>query len=153
MRWEVLVRREVEPLIDGLRGKRAGYGAAVRQLELDPCVEFSTEDGGARPFAYRLSGPLAPKVCGLHLKYGYRLAFTMRPPDRDGIAGIVDILYVGTRDTRNRSRDTWQIVHELFDEENPPEGHLRPPCCGDGLPAMDDTELTEFMSRLRRLLR
>jgi hypothetical protein len=107
VRWEVLVRREVEPLIDALKGKRAGYGAAVRQLELDPCVEFPTDDGGTRSFAYRLSGPLAPKVCGLH----------------------------------------------LFDDENTPDGHLRPPCCGDGLPAIDDTELAEFMSRLRRLLR
>jgi hypothetical protein len=153
VRWDVLVRREVAPLIDALKGKRAGYGDAIRQLELDPCVEFPTDDGGTRPFAYRLSGPLAPKVCGLRLKYGYRLAFTMRPPDRDGIAGVVDILYVGTRDTRDRSTDTWQIVHELFGEENPPADHLRPPCCRNGRPAIDDAELDEFLLRLRRFLR
>ena len=32
----------------------------------------------------------------------------------------VVILYVGKRDTRKRSRDIWQIIHDLFDTENPP---------------------------------
>ena len=152
MPWEVVVRRAVEPLIDALKGKRAGFGDAVRQLEIDPCVEFERPSGDPRPFAYRLSGPLEPKVCGVHLKRGYRLAFTMRPPDRDDIDGIVEILYVGRRDTRDRSKDTWQIVHDLFGEANPPEGHLRPPCCRAGLPEVDPRELDEFMQRLRRLL-
>jgi hypothetical protein len=151
--WEVVVRREVEPLIDALKGKRAGYGDAVRQLEIDPCAEFERPAGDPRPFAYRLSGPLEPKVCGVHLKRDYRLAFTMRPADRDGIDGIVEILFVGRRDTRDRSKDTWQIVHDLFGEENPPEGHLRPPCCRDGLPALDPHELDDFMQRLRRFVR
>lgn len=153
MGWDVVVRREVEPLINALKGKRAGYGHAVGQLETDPCAEFERPDGDRRPFAYRLSGPLEPKVCGVHLRRGYRLAFTLRPPDGDDIEGIVEILYVGTRDTRDRSRDTWQIIHDLFDEENPAAGHLRPPCCGDGLPELASGELDEYMRRLRNLLR
>lgn len=153
MGWDVVVRREVEPLIDALRGKRAGYGEAVRQLETDPCAEFQRPDGDPRPFAYRLSGPLEPKVCGVHLRRGYRLACSLRPPDNDDIEGTVEILYVGTRDTRDRSKDTWQIVHDLFDEQNPVTDHLRPPCCRDGLPELAPDELEDFMRRLRDLLR
>ena len=153
MPWEVVVRREVEPLIDALKGKRAGYGDAVRQLEINPCVEFERSDGDRRPFAYRLSGPLEPKVCGVHLKRDYRLAFTMRLPDRGDIDGIVEILFVGRRDTRDRSKDTWQIVHDLFGEDNPPADHLRPPCCHNGGPNVGAEELDEFMRRLRQFLR
>jgi len=148
-----VVRREVEPLIDALKGRRAGYGNAVRQLEIDPCAEFERPDGEPRPFAYRLSGPLEPKVCGVHLNRDYRLAFTMRQPDRDEIDGIVEILFVGRRDTRDHSKDTWQIVHDLFGEENPPAGQLRPPCCQGGLPELAPQELDEFMQRLRRFVR
>ena len=153
MPWDVVVRREVEPLVDALKGRRAGYGDAVRQLETDPCAEFERSGGDPRPFAYRLSGPLQPKVCGVRLRRGYRLAFTMRPPDRDEIDGVVEILFVGRRDTRDRSKDTWQIVHDLFGEENPTTGHLRPPCCRDGLPELDADELDEFIHRLRQFLR
>lgn len=104
MPWEVVVRREVEALIDALQGKRAGYGNAVRQLEIDPCAEFERPDGDPRPFAYRLSGPLEPKVRGVRLKRDHRLAFTMRTPDRDDSDGIVEILFVGRRDTRDRAK-------------------------------------------------
>jgi hypothetical protein len=151
--WDVIVRRELRPLIDALKGKKTGYPAAYQQLCRDPCAEFPTADGRTAPFAYRLSGPLRPKVCGTHVKRGYRLAFSMRPSDDDRYEGIVEILYVGTRDTRDRSKDTWTIVHDLFGEQNPPDQHLRPPCCQDGLPVIDEDELAEFMRRLRRLLR
>jgi hypothetical protein len=34
--WEVVVRREVRPMIDDLRDKRAGYGQVERELERYP---------------------------------------------------------------------------------------------------------------------
>lgn len=77
----------------------------------------------------------------------------MRHAEDEGYEGRVVILYVCKRDTRERSRDIWQIIHDLFDTENPPAGHLRRPCCDDGLPRVDETELQEFMDRLQRLLR
>ncbi|MGA2929645.1 MAG: hypothetical protein ABSG43_27375 [Solirubrobacteraceae bacterium] len=65
------------------------------------------------------------KVCGAHLSDDYRVAFTMRPPDREGIDGIIDVLYIGRRDTRQRHNDIWDIVHNLFGVENPKSDHLR----------------------------
>jgi hypothetical protein len=150
--WDVVVRRELRPLIDALAGKRAGYVDAYAQLQRDPCVEYPTAKG-KRPFAYRLSGPLEPKVCGVRLKWGYRLAFTMRASTEEKYQGRVEVLYVGKRDTRDRARDVWQIVHDLFDVENPPADHVRPPCCELGLPAVDERELAEFMDALSKLLR
>jgi len=150
--WEVVVRRAVRPLIDALAGKRTGYRDAYEQLQQDPCLVRSTPQG-PRPFAYRLSGPLEPKVCGVHLKRDYRLAFSMQPAEDEEYEGRVMILYAGKRDTRERSHDIWQIVHDLFDTENPSAGHLRPPCCDEGRPHLDEMELVEFMDRLRRLLR
>jgi hypothetical protein len=150
--WEVLVRLEVRPLIDALAGKRAGYADVYAQLQRDPCAEHTTREG-KRPFAYRLSGPLEPRVCGVHLRNGYRLAFSMqRAVDKDH-EGRVIILYIGKRDTRDRSRDVWRIVHDLFKAESPSADHLRPSCCERGLPALDQGELDEFMLRLRHLLR
>lgn len=147
------MRREVRPLIDALKGHSAGYQTAYEQLSNDPCVAFSKKDGSTRPFAYRLSGPLEPKVCGVHLKNGYRLAFTMHPSDDPACEGAVEILYVGGRDTRDRSRDIWTVVHDLFGEQNPSAGHLRPPCCEDTQPTINEAELADFMKRLRRLIR
>lgn len=148
--WDVIVRTPVRPLVDAVAGKRIGYGAAFGQLCADPCASFPTADGTTRPFAYRLSGPLGKKVCGLHLKRGYRLAFTMRPAESPEHEGIVEILYVGERDTRQRSKDAWTVVHHIFGEMNPLSGHLRPPCCEEGLPEIDEQELLEVMDRLRR---
>ncbi len=151
--WDVVVSRELRPLVDSLKGKATGYSAAYRQLEQNPCAEFASDADTARSFAYRLSGPLASTVCGVRLKRGYRLAFTLRPPEASDFDGIVIILYVGLRDTRDRSRDIWTIVHDLFGVSNPPSGHLRPPCCGDGLAEIDDHEMAQFMTRLQTILR
>lgn len=150
--WEVVVRRELRPLIDALAGKGTGYAAAYEQLRRDPCAERMTP-AGKRPFAYRLSGSLEPKVCGVHLKRGYRLAFSMQISGSEEYEGRVIILYVGERDTRDRSRDIWQIVHDLFHTENPTSDHLRPPCCDGGRPQLDEREVDDFMRRLRRFLR
>jgi hypothetical protein len=40
--WDVIVRRELRPVIDALAGKRTGYGDAYAQLQRDPCVEYPT---------------------------------------------------------------------------------------------------------------
>jgi len=142
-------------MVDDLKGKRTGYGAAFTQLGKGFCVEFPMKDGGARPFAYRLSGPLQPRVCGVHLKNDYRLAFTARTPhDADpNLNGYVEVLYVGTRDTRDRTEDVWDIVHGLFEVENPKTDHLRPPCCEGSLPSMDEAEVQAYMKRLAKFLR
>jgi hypothetical protein len=151
--WKVVARRAVRPLIDDLKGERAGYAAAYEQLARDPCAIYpGGSDGDARPFAYRLSGPLERKVCGVHLRNGYRLAFTMTASDDPQYVGVVEVLYVGTRDTRDRSRDVWDIVHDLFEVQNPRAGHLRPPCCEGQLPDMEESEIQEFMDRLRRFV-
>ena len=149
--WDVKVHPEVRPLIDALKGNKSGYSDAYKQLVSNPCAELPTKDGKSRPFAYRLSGPLQERVCGLHLKRGYRLAFTMHDPETEEHEGIVEVLYAGTRDTRKRAKDAWTIVHHICDEENPPSGHLKPPCCQSGRPDMDEDKLGEVMDRLRRL--
>lgn len=126
--WDVLVRRELTPLLDALRGKRAGWAAVEAQLKRDPCQEFARPDGPSRPLAYRLTGKLQPMVCGAHLKGTYRVAFSMRSPDRPGIEGIVDVLFLGKRDTRQRAGDVWTVVHDLFGVENPPAGRATDLC-------------------------
>lgn len=52
--------------------------------------------------AYRLSGPLQPIVCGVHLRNGYRLAYTTQ--EHAGTRGGRDvvILYVGKNDDLSR---------------------------------------------------
>jgi hypothetical protein len=63
--YEVITPRAVAPLIAQLRGQRAGYAAAYAELARDPCSETLG--------AYRLSGPLEPSVCGVHLRNEWRL--------------------------------------------------------------------------------
>lgn len=87
-------------MINALAGKRAGYGEAYAQLQRDPCVQYPTvkespTTKGERPFAYRLSGPLESKVCGVRLKRGYRLAFTMGASTGRKYQGCIEVLYVG----------------------------------------------------------
>ena len=146
--FSVLVPPAVQAEIDKLAGKRAGYGAVRRQLGADPCDETLA--------AYRLSGPLEPVVCGVHLKRGYRLAFTTQPPlvpaDDDRV--VVIVLYVGKREPGHRTDDDiWDILHDLFGVENPPAGHQKPPCCEGALPKIVDTQLDDFLRALRRFQR
>jgi hypothetical protein len=144
--YEVVTPRAVQPYIDALQGKRAGYRAAFEQLQRDPC---SKELG-----AYRLSGPLEPRVCGLHLKRGYRLAFTMQPAETKDEPARVVILYVGKREPRHRDSDVWNVVHDLFGVENLPANHVKPPCCGEvDIPDLGDAELDAFLKALRALSR
>lgn len=128
----------------GLRGKRLGMAETLRLLAQDPCAPELD--------ARRLSGPLEPVVCGVHLARGYRLAFTSQPQARHRSARVV-VLYIGRRDTRHRQGDIWEILHELFDLDNPPDQHLRPPCCEEGMPTIGEEELDSFVDRLRRFQR
>lgn len=130
-----------------LAGKRAGYVRVREMLGRNPCDPDLN--------AYRLSGPLKPKVCGLHLKNGYRLAFSMQPPDVHDLRGRVVILYVGKREPGHRAgaRDVWDLLHELFGTESPAEGHHKPPCCDEDRPQIRDDELLEFISTLRAVQR
>lgn len=138
------VHREIE----SLAGKSAGYANARRLLGADPC---QGELG-----AYRLSGPLAPVVCGARLKNGYRLAFTTQPPmvpADDGRTRVV-VLYVGKREAGHRTQsDVWDVIHDLFGVDNPPSGHHKPPCCASDVPAIGDKELESFLMALRQLQR
>lgn len=135
------VQREIE----ALAGKGAGYADARRRLGGDPCDPTLG--------AYRLSGPLAPIVCGLHLRRGYRVAFTMQPADDPDARTQVVILYVGKRQPRQRDGDIWELVHDLFAVENPPADHRKPPCCDGTEPRIDSEELAAFLRALRRMQR
>lgn len=146
--FNVLVPPPVQAEINALAGKRAGYGNARRLLGTDPCHPDLK--------AYRLSGPLAPVVCGAHLKQGYRLAFTTQSPlvpDEDDRTLVV-VLYVGKREPGHRTKnDVWDVLHDLFHVENPPSGHDKPPCCDTAMPQIDDNDLDAFLTALRRLQR
>jgi hypothetical protein len=143
--YEVIIPRAVASLVAQLRGQRAGYGAAYAELARDPCSETLG--------AYRLSGPLEPSVCGVHLRNGWRLAFTMQPADRGGTLPRVVILFVGKREPRHRGSDAWAILHDLFGVENPPEDHHKPPCCEAALPALADDVLDAFLRQVHLLTR
>lgn len=137
--------RAVRPLIDQLAGQRAGYQDVYAQFARDPCAR--------QLGAYRLSGPLEPVVCGLHLRNGWRLAFTMQPPERPRGRRRVVILFAGKREPRHRASDAWTVLHDLFGVENPPVGHHKPPCCERDLPEIPDEELGDFLREIRLLTR
>lgn len=89
--WEVVVRREVRPLIDELGGKRTGYRNAYEQLQQDPCLVRTTPQR-PRPFAYRLSGPLEPKSAAL---------------GRDGAGGVHGSAAATAARTQDPQRRVW----------------------------------------------
>jgi hypothetical protein len=95
-------------------------------------------------------------VCGVHLKRGYRLAFTTQPPlvPNDDDRTVVIVLYVGKREPGHRTdNDVWDLFHDLFGLENPPAGHEKPPCCKGALPEITDADLDGFLRALSRLQR
>lgn len=146
--FNVVIPTPVQVEVNKLAGKRAGYGEVRRQLGSDPCA--------ASLGAYRLSGPLEPIVCGMHLKRGYRLAFTTQPPlvsDEDPRTVVV-VLYVGKREPGHRTdTDMWDVLHDLFGVDNPPTGHDKPACCESSIPSIADAELDDFLRTLRRVQR
>jgi hypothetical protein len=143
--FDVITPRAVRPLVDELAGKGAGYRDVHAQLGRDPCA--------AHLGAYRLSGPLEPVVCGLHLRRDWRLAFTMQPPERAGEARRVIILFVGRREPRHLDSDAWSVLHDLFGVENPPSGHHQRPCCEAGQPEISDEELDAFLGEVQLMTR
>ena len=131
------------------RGQRAAFDEAIEQLKLAPCNLGAPKDVVK---SYRLSGPLQPIACGVHLRHGSRLAQTTHTVlDEHGRRSVV-ILYVGKKDdpAYERGNDMWDLVHDLFGTDNPPEAHLKPPCCEGDWPEIDDDALDEFTSRLRQ---
>jgi len=123
--YEVVTPRPVRKLIDDLAGKGAGYRVAYEQ----------------------------PTICGVHLKRGFRLAFTIQPPEKASAPTRVAILYIGQREPRHRDSDVWTVLHDLFGVENPPERHDRPPCCDGGLPNIGQDDLDAFLDALQRMTR
>jgi hypothetical protein len=121
------------------RWSARGYGEAYAQLERDPCAPHLA--------AYRLAGPLEPAVCGLHLRNGWRLAFTMQPPERRRGRHRVIILLVARRGPRHRASDAWTILQDLFAVGNPPEAHHKLPCCQAGVPDLSDDALDRLPAR------
>lgn len=145
-RFEIVAPAAVQALIDSLAGKRAGLQRRLELLARDPCASELS--------AYRLSGPLEPVVCGVHLDRGYRVAFTMQPPLARGERERVVLLYVGRREPGHRATgDVWDVLHDLFEVENPPAGHRKPPCCAASRPQIDHDDLTAFLRQLRRFQR
>jgi hypothetical protein len=65
----------------------------------------------------------------------------------------IHVAPVGKRDTRRRCGDVWEVLHDLFGVENPPDEHDRPPCCEDSTPSISEAELDDFLRRLRRVQR
>lgn len=149
---DILIPPAVQLEVNKLAGKGAGFAEAVGQLKLDPCNLGAPKDVIK---AYRLSGPLQPIVCGVHLRNGYRLAYTTQ--ERAGPRGGRDvvILYVGKKDdpAYERGNDMWDVVHDLFGTDNPPTAHLKPPCCEQDWPTIDPDALDEFTARLQQVQR
>ncbi|HTX45400.1 MAG TPA: hypothetical protein VMD48_03935 [Solirubrobacteraceae bacterium] len=145
-RWVLVQPAELDPQIAALAGRRAGLQRRLRLLEHDPCDPELN--------AYRLSGPLQPIVCGLHLDRGYRLAFTtMSAPTADDRPRVV-LLYVGRREAGHRSKaDVWDLLHDIFGIDNPPAGHDKSPCCAEGEPTIEHDVLADFLRQLRRFNR
>lgn len=147
-RWDIVQPDELDPQLKALAGRRAGLQQRLALLAADPCDSALG--------AYRLSGPLAPKVCGLHLDRGYRLAFTMQPALRSTDNPSVVLLYIGRREPGHRQAappDVWDDLHDIFGVSNPPAGHHKPPCCDDHEPSLDHDELADFLKQLRRFNR
>jgi hypothetical protein len=138
------VPREVQRLAaQTLRGKRIGLAKALARLADDPC----------HPSHYRIEGVLHPKVCGLHLARGWRLAFSFLDEDPNGHHGTVAVLFIGEKEPARprRTAPMWQLVHELFGERHAEGGGQHEPCCAEGQPRVSEREVIELMERLRRL--
>jgi len=143
--WDIYQPSELDPQLEALAGKRAGLRRRLELLAQDPCHPDVA--------AYRLSGPLAPVVCGVRLDRGFRMAFTTQPPLTADDKPRVVVLYVGKRAPRHGPTDMWEVLHDLFDVENPAAGHHKPPCCQDSVPAIDPSALDRFLKALRRFNR
>lgn len=144
--WEIYQPPELDPQLAALAGKGAGLRRCLELLSHDPC---DPAIGG-----YRLSGPLAPVVCGAHLDRGYRIAYSTQPALTAEDRPRVVVLYVGRREPGHRSdADIWDVLHELFGVGNPPDGHVKPPCCDSEMPEIGYEVLGVFLRTLRRFNR
>jgi hypothetical protein len=146
--YYVKISRSLEPLIAGLQGKGAGLREAVAKLEHDPCATD----------AYKLVGPLRDRVCGLHMRRDYRLAFSFVTDvvDDEGKGlEIVAVLAIGAKSSGPRGKPpaAFELVHEIFGEPFSSGTLKREPCCAGGRPQIAEAELEDAMALLRRLSR
>jgi len=131
-----------------LQGKRAGLREALAKLEHDPCATD----------AYKLVGPLRDRVCGLHMRRDYRLAFSF-VADAEGKQGksreVVAVLAIGAKTSGPHGSPpaAFELVHEIFGEPFSTGTLKREPCCAQQRPQISQTELEDAMALLRRLSR
>jgi hypothetical protein len=146
--YYVKISPSLEPFIAGLRGKGAGLLEAVAKLEHDPCATD----------AYKLVGPLRDRVCRLHMRRDYRLAFSFVEDIEDEWAKgceVVAVLAIGTKTSGPGKRPpaAFELVHEIFGEPFSAGTLKREPCCAQDRPQSSQAELEDAMARLRRLSR
>jgi hypothetical protein len=146
--YYVKISPSLEPLIAGLQGKGAGLREAVAKLEHDPCATD----------AYKLVGPLRDRVCGLHMRRDYRLAFSFVADAEDDEGkgrDVVAVLAIGAKTSGPGARPpaAFELVHEIFGEPFSSGTLKREPCCADGRPQIAEVELEDAMDLLRRLSR
>ena len=145
-RWDIYQPPELDPQLAALAGRRAGLRRCLELLSEDAC---HPDVGG-----YRLSGPLAPIVCGAHLNRGYRVAYSTQSALTASDRPRVVVLYVGKKEPgHQRDGDVWDVLHDLFHATNPTIGHTKPPCCDGDLPEIDYDVLNAFLHALRRFNR
>lgn len=131
-----------------MHGRGAGLREAVAKLEQDPCATD----------AYKLVGPLRDRVCGLHMRRDYRLAFSFvtDAEDEQGRGReVVAIVAIGAKTSGpgGRPPGAFELVHEIFGEPFSSGTMKREPCCAQDRPQIAEAELENAMARLRRLSR
>jgi hypothetical protein len=131
-----------------LQGKRAGLREALAKLEHDPCATD----------AYKLVGPLRDRVCGLHMRRDYRLAFSFvaDAEDEQGKGRkVVAVLAIDAKTSGPHGGQpaAFELVHEIFDEPFTAGTLKREPCCTQQRPQISQVELEDAMALLRRLSR
>jgi hypothetical protein len=131
-----------------LQGKGVGLREAVAKLGQDPCATD----------AYKLVGPLRNRVCGLHRRRDYRLAFSFiaDAEDEQGKGReVVAVLAIGAKTSGSGGSPpaAFELVHEIFGEPFSSGTLKREPCCAQDRPQISQAELEDAMALLRRLSR
>jgi mRNA-degrading endonuclease RelE of RelBE toxin-antitoxin system len=103
---------------------------------------------GCEVCGYRLAGPVAERICAVHLRDAYRLLACF--PDDQTIV----VLLVGEHD--QQEYDVYALLARLLELEPPPSfaERTKPPCCDQlGRPPHADDLLDQFEDASRRLRR
>lgn len=126
-------------MIGALRG-------AVRQALEGKLRELKAR--GCEVCGYRLAGPIAERICAVHLRDAYRLLACF--PDERTIV----VLLVGEHD--HEEYDVYEVLARLLELEPPPPAaeRTKPPCCDElGKPPAADDLLDRFEEASRGLRR